>query len=370
MSERIQKYADTPVEERAALVDEVKREISSKKFKTYQKEITNVNKREAEEAAEDKAAVESESDDEVIETPDISKSGSSKSKGKGKEKENIGTKQEQLDEKTKEMVISEAVLEKFWKDLESMSDDQLLQESVIQAFQYVGFNPDAVMRSIIKRGRASKKEDRDILTDIGSMCTIAILKGSITDTNLKKMSDEGKAAYGVLEATYGLKKNGSRGVDPDVITVARVGAAFPGSIMKILMKKPELAKKFSGPFGSKALPSYLRHQSAAACIPDSLDETAKGFLLGLITAFTSDQSKTISKTKDKPEEIFERQDNFVTQTHSSHHPDESTRKALFKSMTLIADYDKLNGVATLATKIMKDFPMISKDDFVKAINGV
>jgi hypothetical protein len=264
--------------------------------------------------------------------------------------------------------VTEADLEKFWEELDVLDLKTLLDDQVIKDFQYVGFNPDTILRSVIALGRAAKRDSAGIKKDIANMCTIAVIKGSVTDNNLKKMSDEGKRTYSTLEERYKLKRGGSKGMDPTVVTVARVGAAFPGSIMRILVNKPDLAKKFAGPFGTKALPPYLRHQSAAACIPETLDEPTKSFLLGLITAFTADQSKVISRSKDKPDELFDRQENFVTQTYSSNHPTEEVRKSIFKQWTLDADYAKLKLVADNITKIRADFSVITQPALKAAIS--
>lgn len=266
--------------------------------------------------------------------------------------------------------VSDADLEKFWAELDAMDSDMLLDEQVVKDFQYVGFNPDTILRSVISLGRAAKLNAAEIKKDVARMCTIAVIKGSITDNNLKKMSDEGKRSYSILEERYKLKRGGSKNIDPSVITIARVGAAFPGSIMKILLKRPELAKKFSGPFGSKVLPAYLRHQSAAACIPESLSEEVKAFLLGLITAFTADQSKVISKSKDRPEEIYDKQENFVMQTFSAVHPTEAVRKEIFREWPLDADYDKLRAVATNIMRIKPDFATVTQQELRAAIRKI
>nr|UHM27568.1 MAG: nucleocapsid protein [Sanya phenuivirus 1] len=266
--------------------------------------------------------------------------------------------------------VTDAESDTFWSKLESMTGEEHLDEQVVRDFQYVGFDPNVIMKAIISMGRKAKKSQSEILSDIAKMCTIAIIKGSITDNNLKKMSDEGKQSYSSLEAVYSLKKGGSRGVAPDVVTIARVGAAFPGSMMKILMLKPELAKRFSGPFGSKILPSYLRHQSAAACIPETLESSSKDFLLGLITAYTSDQSKTISKSKDKASDLYERQENFITQTHSSSYPSEAVRKTIFKSWTLASDYNRLKQVGDTIAKSVTGFEVVSRESLQQAFNAV
>jgi len=359
-------YIKASEAERMKIAMEALEKLSGNQMKIFKKEIKKIEVEEAEasnskgkgkEVVEEipEEEEESEEDDEESDVPEPTPATTVKKQKKEKAK------------KVEEIVVSERDTLRFWEDIEKMSGDDLLDPQVILDFQYVGFDPNTILKSIIQRGRTAKKSDEVIKTDIARMCTIAIIKGSITEVNLKKMSDTGKKVYSNLEAEYGLKRGGSKGVDPTVITIARVGAAFPGSMMKILMQRPDLSKKFSGPFGSKVLPSYLRHQSAAACIPETLEDTAKNFLLGLIVAFTSDQSKTISKSKDKAEELYDRQENFITQTHSSAYPSEAVRKSIFKSWTLLADFDKLKIVSDNISKEIKSFTALAKEDLQKSI---
>jgi len=347
----IREFSEADDDKRPQIVQEAKKELSNSQYKMFKKEIKGIEE-------DEKAAAEGQdsgSDDGIDPTPDPTSS---------------SKKPPAPPAAPQPVVVSDREVDAFWKTMEGLSGDDLIDADVVRDFQYVGFDPNVIMRSIISKGRSAGRTNAAIMSDIAKLCTIAVIKGSITDTNLKKMSDAGKIAYGQLEAIYNLKKGGSKGVDPDVITVARVGAAFPGSISKILMQRPDFAKRFAGPFGSKTLPPYLRHQSAAACIPETLSENLKGFLLGLVTAYTSDQSKVISKSKDKADELYDRQESFIMQTHSSLYPIEKVRKELFKTWTLVADYDKLNSVATNISKINKEFVVISKDDLKDAFDAV
>jgi hypothetical protein len=340
-------YTNQNDADRMKTVEEAQEKLSGTQMKLFRKSIKKIED-------EEKEAV--MTDDDTKDTPVTSAA-------KGKEPEE-GKKELSMD-------VSEPDALVFWNEIDSMSGDELLSDQVVLDFSYVGFDPNTILKSIISRGRAAQRSKDEIKTDIADMCTIAAVKGSITENNLKKMPDGGKRFYEKIEARYGLKKGGSKGVAPDVITIARVGAAFPGPMMKILMKRSDLAKKFSGPFGSKVLPSYLRHQSSAACIPESLNQNAKDFLLGIITAFTSDQSKVISKDKKRtPLEIYEDQENFINQTHSSSYPSEKVRKSIFSSWTLIADFDKLNMVAANIIKVNKTFTLISSEDLQTAISVV
>ncbi|QIJ25706.1 P3 [Grapevine associated cogu-like virus 1] len=267
-------------------------------------------------------------------------------------------------ETTKEEVvdISQAAIEAFWKELEKLDPVSLVSEDVLNAFKYVGFDPEIVLKELMIRGRKLNRNPKEIMQDMVNMVTIAIIKGSITEKNLNKTSDKGKVIYKKLKEDYNLHDGGTKGKDSTYVTVARVAAAVPGMVMQILIKKPEYSKIFVGPFGSKNLPPYLRHQAAAACIPETAPEKLKEYLLGLITAYTADQSKTLSKSKDTPETMYDEQLNFVITTHGSKHPSEEQRKKIFGMFSLNSDFEKLNLVATRVKKIKADFPILTESE--------
>jgi len=265
-------------------------------------------------------------------------------------------------EEPRDFVKEQKLVDAFWKELESLDPTTLISDEVTDAFKYVGFDPDVVLREILHRGQKKGKSGSVIQKDLIDMVTIAIIKGSVTEKNLKKTSDAGKVFYKKLQDDYSISTGGAKGKDSTHVTVARVAAAVPGVVTQILVKKPEFSKTFVGPFGSKSLPPYLRHQAAAACIPELLSEKLKDYLLGLITAFTADQSKTLSGTKEKPEDLYDMQLNFVMTTHNSKHPSEDLRKAIFQSFSLSNDFDKLNATATRIKKIKTDFQALTQQE--------
>lgn len=291
-------------------------------------------------------------------------------KGKGKEVLTTETLSEggALVDATKEVVkeIRNIVQEmkdvvEFWKSIESLDTSELITPDVVSAFQYIGFNPDVIMREILFRGKKAGKDHAAILGDMVDIVTIAVIKGSITSDNLKKISDPGKVLYKRLQDTYQLETGGAKGKDSTHLTVARVAAAVPGMVIQVLVKRSEFAKTFVGPFGSKTLPAYLRHQAAAACLPGTLTPKLKDYIIGLITAFTADQTKALSKSKkDTAEELFDTQLNYVVTTNSSAYPSEAQRASIFKSFSLSNDYQKLADVATKIKKVKSDFVTLTQ----------
>jgi hypothetical protein len=261
--------------------------------------------------------------------------------------------------------VSKKALEEFWNEIESADVSTLVSQDVIDDFQYVGFDPDKVASEILLRGIKKGKDIPAILKDMVDMVTVAVIKGSITEKNMKRMSDKGKVTYAKYKDLYDLKDGGSKGMTSEHITIARIAAAVPAMVLDVLLNRPKLAKLFSGGFGASKLPYYLRHQAAAACIPEDLPERLKEYLLTLITAYTSDQSKSISESKEKVEDIFPKQMNFVMTTHGSHHPSEKKRKLIFKRFTLESDFEKLSVVATRIKKLIPEFVPLTQDQIAE-----
>jgi hypothetical protein len=255
----------------------------------------------------------------------------------------------------RDLAAEQKLVERFWEDLEKMDPVTLLSEDVLDAFKYIGFSPDVVLREILHRGQVGGRSSDQIKKDMVDMITIAIIKGSVTEKNLLKTSDAGKVVYKNLQTVYQLETGGAKGKDSTHLTAARVAAAVPGMVIQVLIKRPEFAKTFVGPFGSKSLPAYLRHQAAAACIPECASEKLKEYLIALITAFTADQTKALAKSKDTPADLFDTQLNYVQTTFSGNHPTETLRQRIFKSFSLSSDYEKLSIVADRIKKVKPDF---------------
>jgi len=287
--------------------------------------------------------------------------GKAKESGEGKSVTGTGESFVQV-EPARDMVKEQKLVDAFWKELEALDPVSLISDDVTDAFKYVGFDPDVVLRELLFRGQKKGKTGSAIQKDLVDIVTIAIIKGSVTEKNLKKTSDAGKIFYKKLQDDYGIATGGAKGKDSTHVTVARIAAAVPGVVTQILIKKPEFSKTFVGPFGSKSLPPYLRHQSAAACIPEQISERLKEYVIGLITAFTADQSKTLSNTKDKPEDLYDSQLNFVMTTHNSKHPSEEQRKRIFQSFSLSSDFERLNTVAVRVKKIKSDFQTLTQQE--------
>jgi len=302
-----------------------------------------------------------DSDDEEVErgadgqNPETSGSGEFKSSG---------------DEGKKPMEVTDAILNEMWNEIDIM-DVSSVDPEALRVFEYQGFNPDAVLRSLLTAVRTNNIDKEQFKNDILVLCAIAVIKGSVNDHNVKKVSDEGQKTMSVLEQRYGIKRGSGRGEKPHVLTVSRIAAAFPGKVVQLIQEGKVSAKKFMGPFKTYTLPPVLRHQSFPAVVPSGLNERTKTFLLSLSIAFSVDQSINITpdkKTKPDLPALFETQRNFIYLTADGPHPKDSVRVSIFK--TIILDYDSLLTCARATAGIISDFKIISKEDFNTDIAAV
>jgi len=290
-------------------------------------------------------------------TPKGSEAGPSGQQDKGKERE-AGP------------VVSDDDLINMWTVIDKIDLLNLISDDLIKDFQYAGFNPDAILRSLLKKKKENDVSDDQFKADLASMVLIAIMKGSITDDNLIKMSDGGKRRYGELEKRYDIKRGGAKGKAGDIVTISRIAATFPGMVIRIISGHKETARSFSGSFKTDKLPAFLRHQAISACIPKSLDESAKDFILGLIVAFSVDQTKAISKTKESYLDLFGKQKSFTLVSHNGAYPPENVRKEIFKTLPWIDSYARMKEVSDVVKKIVTDFDQISLDEFSAAVNTI
>lgn len=308
----------------------------------------------------------------------------SKKKGKGKAKKVVVEEEEESQEESEEEEVkpkkkakasgsgdvSDADLARIWTMVDEIDLDGLITPEIIKDFQYSGFNPDAILKSLIKKKKEKGVSNTQFMADISTLVLIAIMKGSVTDGNLKKLSDGGKRRYSSLEETYGLKRNGAKGKSGDVVTISRIAATFPGVVVKTISEYPDTARAFSGSFKTDKLPSFMRHQAMAACIPKSLDDKTKEFILSLIIAFSVDQTKSISKTKESYGDLFSKQKNFTMVSHNGAYPPDKVRKEIFSNLEWKNGYPKMKEVFDIVKKTVTDLESVDVDHFTSTIGEV
>nr|QEU56216.1 nucleocapsid [Citrus virus A] len=269
----------------------------------------------------------------------------------------------------KDIVVTDAQLAAMWTEIDNIDVSTFDREST-KVFDYQGFNPDEVLRSLIINQRKNKVSAADFKSDILLMCSLAIIKGSINEHNFKKLSTEGQSTVIRLEKTYGIKRGSGRSEPANVVTISRIGATFPGKIIQLLVENKASSRKFMGPFKSHTLPQFIRHQGFAAVIPTTLAESTRMFLLDIVTAYSVDQSISISPNKkDKPDlaSLYEKQRGFIQTTADNKYPSEIVRKKIFT--TIMIDYDSLLTTARALLKVIPDFTIVTKENFVSDINS-
>jgi hypothetical protein len=250
-------------------------------------------------------------------------------------------------------------------------DVEALKAEDYDQFQYQGFNPIKIVQALYKVKKDKSINDSDFVHDVFRMVAIGMIKGSVNDHNITKMSDEGKSQLTSLIAEYGIKKGGGRGESSSVITFPRVMATFPD--IAVRMAKVIGAKEFSGgPMLSTRLPYYLQVQVFPAVIPRHLDKDAKKMLLTASLCYTIDQSTQISNLKDPDlKALASTQSNFTMVGHNSPVPSSEVRMSVFNKLSLSADYDKISSVLQdYKSKIDNSFDIMDKATFVKCITEV
>lgn len=228
--------------------------------------------------------------------------------------------------------ISDAEVQEMWAEIDKFDITQISPED-LRIFEYEGFNPDEILRAMISQQKINNIPKAEFLRDVAVLCGLAIVKGTVNDNNLKKMQKAGQDVFHKLSARYGIKKGSAKGQSSDVVTVSRIAAAFPGTVVRLLHEQKVQGRDFVGPLKSSKMPSAIRHQALAACIPREADDDLKGFLLAAITAFSVDQSLIISKPKPKLDVAIPNQTNFIRVAHEGRYPRESVRKAIFKGIS-------------------------------------
>nr|WHN63365.1 coat protein [Watermelon crinkle leaf-associated virus 2] len=263
--------------------------------------------------------------------------------------------------------ITEARIAAMWSEIDNFDVSSLDQES-LKIFEYQGFNPKAILISLMKSCDKNKIPKEQFKSDIITLCAISIIKGSINSNNIKKVSEEGQQEISRLETLYNIKRGGGRKERPDVITVSRIGATFPGKIVQLIHAGKVQSRAFMGPFSSSSLPPVMRHQAFAAVIPRSMNHKIKEFLLQLITAFSVDQSISINPNKREkmdPVTTFSTQHNYIQVIHNGEYPPENIKIQIFKTISI--NFDDLLVTARKIVALTGNLEIPSKDEFNSAV---
>lgn len=265
------------------------------------------------------------------------------------------------------MSTSRADLELLIQTINS-GDIESLKAEEFDQFQYQGFDPLKIVESLYKSKKENNIADDNFKKDVYTMVAIGMIKGSITNKNIIKMSEAGQKGVVELETRYDIKREGGKGQPSHVITYPRVMATFPD--IAVRMVSVIGAKEFrGGPMESTRLPSYLQVQVFPAVIPRSLGENAKRALLTASLCYTIDQSIQISQLVNPDlKSLAQTQLNFTNVGHASPVPFPDVRKRVFSKLPLSSDWSKIESVLKdYKAKVDPSFEIPSKLEFVTDI---
>lgn len=268
------------------------------------------------------------------------------------------------------MTASKIDIENILKTLGSKNIESLKAEDFDQ-FQYQGFDPMRIVASLAVVKKDKNVKDEELVDDICKMVAIGMIKGSVNDHNLTKMSDEGKKEINDLITKYGVQKGGGRGKSATVITFPRVMATFPDiAVRMVAIIGP---KEFrGGPMLSTRLPSYLQVQVFPSVIPRDAEGPLKSFLLTAALCYSIDQTIQISKIENPDvKAVSSTQSNFIAVGHASPMAQSATRARVFKQLSIAEDYESIASVVSdYKSKVDPSIYIPSKDEVVVAMSHV
>lgn len=252
--------------------------------------------------------------------------------------------------------------------LVNAGDVEELSKSDFEQFQYQGFDPFKIVESLLRIKKTKNVSDGDFSKDVYTMVAVGMIKGSINDHNMTKMSDEGKTDLKNLMEKYGIQKGGGKGKSSNLVTFPRVMATFPDvSIRLVSVIGP---KEFrGGPMLSTYLPEALQVQVFPAIIPRDIGKEAKLFLMTAALCYSIDQTIQISNIKEPNlKEIADTQARFVNVGHQSPVPSEAVRSSVFKTLDIANQYEKILIVLTKYRELVDpNMIIITKDQLVRSM---
>lgn len=248
--------------------------------------------------------------------------------------------------------------------LVNTGDVESLKASEFEQFQYQGFDPFKIVSALLSIKTNKNISDGDFTKNVFTMVAVGMIKGSVNEHNINKMSDAGKTDLRDIISKYGIKMGGGRGQPSGVITFPRVMATFPDIAIRLV--KIIGPKEFrGGPLGSTRLPSYMQVQVFPAIIPKDVDLDIKKILLTASLCYSIDQSVQISQLQS-PDlmQLSAAQSNFINVGNNSPVPSDDIRKQVFNSLSFIEDYEKIVLVLQdYKEKIDSSFTIMTKSQF-------
>jgi hypothetical protein len=263
------------------------------------------------------------------------------------------------------MSYSKADIEKIIQ-LINEGDVEALKAQEFEQFQYQGFDPLQIANALHKVKVAKSVSDDDFRKDVYTMVAIGIIKGSVNDRNIKKISETGQTELSALITKYGIRMGGGKGQQASVITFPRVMATFPDIAVRLVAVIG--AKEFrGGPFRSSRLPEFMKIQVFPAIIPKDTHLDVKRMLLMASLCYSVDQSIQISQIQ-KPdiEDLTAKQLNYTNIGFNSPVPADDIRRRVFDKLGILEEYPKVIEVLTdYKQKIDPTFIILNTTQFTE-----
>jgi hypothetical protein len=253
----------------------------------------------------------------------------------------------------------------------SQKDVLTLKAEEFDIFQYQGFDPLQIAAELFKVKRDKSISEDEFIKDVCTMTAIGMIKGSVNDNNINKMSEDGKKGVLDLNKKYGIKLGGGRGQGAKVITYPRVMATFPD--LAVRMTKVLGGKPFrGGPLMSVRLPDFMQIQVFPSIIPRHLNDKVKKFLLTAALCYSIDQTVQISQIQQPDlKQLTSVQGNYVNIGHNSPVPVSNVRVATIQSLTIPAEYDNIKAVVEeFRAKVDSSIEIPSREEVTSALNSI
>nr|AFN73045.1 nonstructural protein [Manawa virus] len=141
----------------------------------------------------------------------------------------------------------------------------------IAEFQYQGFDPMTIIKTIWERGTQAGKNKAEIIKDVQAMIILHLTRGNKVEKMKKKMSQAGAAATQRLITVYNLKEKATASTDLTLSRVAIVNAGLTCTILPLV--KDHMAVTASEMNrDSEGYPVNMMHGSFASMIDPSLPQ--------------------------------------------------------------------------------------------------
>lgn len=247
------------------------------------------------------------------------------------------------------------------KDLSIFSADEF------DKFRFQGFDPNKIAETLLKI-KKEKNVPQDVFErDVVVMVGVAVLKGSVTENNLRRISDEGRQSIMDLQKKYNIVHGGGQGQAATVITYPRVAATFPDVAIRMISLVG--ARDYPGqPMQSVGLPTFMKQQVFASVIPRQMSGSVQAFLLKAVLCYSVDQTIAIGRI-DSPDivKLLATQGPFVKLAHQSPVAKEDARIALFKSLDWSGAYKMIAQVIAKYQVFDKDYSPPSEEAFNEGV---